>query len=66
MADVKKPAGKPAGGGKKSGLWELYEKKGDEVEMKNKTCPKCGVIMGHHKDRDVCGKCKYTVFETKK
>lgn len=57
MAD-KKPAAKK----KAKGLWGLYEKKGDSVTLKNRVCPKCTVIMAQHKDRVVCGKCKYTEF----
>ena len=30
-------------------------------------CPKCGpgIFLGKHKDRQTCGKCGYTVFNTK-
>ncbi len=42
-------------------VWKLYEKKGDSVSRKNKSCPKCGsgVYMAKHKDRLTCGKCGY-------
>lgn len=42
-------------------VWKLYEKKGDEIIRKNKTCPKCGegVYLANHKDRLTCGKCHY-------
>lgn len=42
-------------------IWKIYEKKGDVVERKNKTCPKCGAghYMAKHKDRETCGKCGY-------
>ena len=48
--------------GKKLG--ELYDISGDKLERKNKNCPKCGkgVFMGKHKDRLVCGKCKYVEY----
>lgn len=49
---------------KTSQKWKLYEKKGDKIERKNKTCPKCGsgVFMAKHKDRIYCGNCKYSEF----
>lgn len=52
---VKKP-------GKKLG--ELYTVSGDKIERKNRSCPKCGkgIFMGKHKDRWVCGKCKYVEY----
>ena len=55
---VKKP-------GKKLG--ELYTISGDSIERKNKNCPKCGkgVFLGKHKDRWVCGKCKYVEYLSK-
>lgn len=33
----------------------------DKEKRKNKFCPKCGdgVFLAKHKDRLVCGKCKY-------
>lgn len=66
MADAKKPAAKPAGG-KKSGVWDLFAKKGETVERKNKHCPKCGpgFFLAAHKDRLVCGKCGYVEYQTK-
>jgi len=44
--------------------WECYEVKGDKVNRKKESCPKCGegTFLGVHKDRKTCGKCKYTVF----
>lgn len=41
---------------------QAYEVKGDTLERKNKTCPKCGpgVFLAKHKDRETCGKCGYT------
>ena len=49
-------------------LHALFEIAGDKVSRKNRTCPKCGpgMFMGKHKDRTVCGKCKYTEFSSKK
>jgi len=41
--------------------YELYEVSGGKAVAKNKHCPKCGrgTFMGKHKNRHVCGKCKY-------
>ncbi len=41
-----------------------YEKKGDKLERKNPSCPKCGdgYFMAVHGNRKTCGKCKYTEF----
>ena len=43
---------------------ELYDVSGGEAKPKNKNCPKCGtgVFMAKHKDRVVCGNCKYAEF----
>jgi len=51
--------------GKKLG--NLYTISGDQIERKNKNCPKCGkgVFMGKHKDRVVCGNCKYVEMSSK-
>lgn len=45
---------------------DFFEKKGDSLERKRKSCPKCGqgFFMAKHKDRSYCGKCKYTEFES--
>lgn len=61
MAEAKK--GKP-----KKGIWNMYEKKGDKVERKGKSCPKCGTgfFMAQHADRSYCGGCGYTEFQKKK
>ncbi|MEK6938357.1 MAG: 30S ribosomal protein S27ae [Nanoarchaeota archaeon] len=68
MADKPKPkAGASKGGavkgGKKKGksLGSLYTIAGDKITRNNRTCPKCGpgMFLGKHKDRLVCGKCKY-------
>lgn len=48
----------------KSEKWKNYEINGNMLIRKTKFCPKCGpgVFMGKHKDRFVCGICKYTEF----
>ncbi len=48
----------------KKGIWNLYEKKGNDVTCKNKSCPKCGQghFMAHHSNRWVCGGCKYVEY----
>jgi len=53
---------------KPTGIYKLYEKKGDKVERKNKFCMKCGpgFFLAAHKDRLVCGKCGYVEYTTKK
>ncbi|MGM5484979.1 MAG: 30S ribosomal protein S27ae [Nanobdellota archaeon] len=45
-------------------LSDIYEKDGESIKRKNKTCPKCGegTFMAAHKDRTTCGKCGYTEF----
>ena len=57
---------KPVAKGKKEKkpskkVHELYTISGDKIERKNKNCPKCGkgTFLAKHKDRLVCGKCKY-------
>jgi len=62
MADEKKAEVKP-----KKGLvhaHELYEVKGEALERKRVTCPKCGpgYFMAKHGNRLTCGKCGYTEF----
>ena len=53
---------------KKSGKWNLYNKAGDKLERKNKSCPKCGqgTFMAKHSNRLTCGACSYTEFISKK
>jgi small subunit ribosomal protein S27Ae len=55
MADPKKKKKKAYPINKK------YEKAGEELKRKNKSCPKCGpsVFLASHKDRFTCGKCGY-------
>jgi len=45
----------------------LYEVKGDTVERKRRSCPKCGagILMAEHNNRLNCGKCGYTEFKNK-
>ena len=61
MAD-KAPAKK---GPPTKGAWKMYEKKGDKLERKNKSCPKCGTgfFMAQHQDRLYCGGCGYTEYK---
>jgi ubiquitin-small subunit ribosomal protein S27Ae len=64
MAEKGKPAGKgsaPAKGSSKSyKMYKVYTVSGDSIQRNNRTCPKCGVFMGKHKNRNSCGKCGYT------
>jgi len=48
----------------KKGIWNNYEKKGDKVERKNKSCPKCGqgFFMAKHANRVTCGSCNYSEY----
>lgn len=63
MADAKKPAKKKKG----ASLGKLYEKKEGTITRKNTFCPKCGqgYFLAKHKDRVVCGKCKYVEYTKK-
>tara|TARA_Y100000310_G_C19991394_1_gene494281 strand:- start:143 stop:343 length:201 start_codon:yes stop_codon:yes gene_type:complete len=60
--DTKERKPKEKKPGKK--MHELYDASGSAIERKNKHCPKCGrgTFMGQHKDRHVCGKCKYVEY----
>ena len=53
---------------KKSGIWSIYQKAGDKLERKNKSCPKCGpgVFMAKHSNRVTCGNCHYCEFSSGK
>lgn len=70
MADAKgaKPKAAAKGGAKakKKGkpLSSLYTISGDKISRNNRNCPKCGpgTFLGKHKDRIVCGKCKYVEY----
>ncbi|MBI1936015.1 30S ribosomal protein S27ae [Candidatus Woesearchaeota archaeon] len=46
---------------KSRGKWSLYEKSGDKINRKNKSCPKCGpgTFMAKHANRWYCGTCRY-------
>lgn len=48
-------------------LSALYDVSSNSIKRKNRTCPKCGpgMFMAKHKDRAVCGKCKYTEYSKK-
>jgi small subunit ribosomal protein S27Ae len=61
----KAKSGGPAKKAKKSKhLSSLYAIAGDKITRNNRSCPKCGsgVFLGKHKDRLVCGKCKYVEY----
>ncbi len=47
---------------------KVSAEKGDSIQRKRKSCPKCGagVFMAQHKGRITCGKCHYSEFELKK
>ena len=53
---------------KSKGRWKLYQKTGDKIERKNKSCPKCGdgTFMAKHANRWTCGLCHMTEFITSK
>jgi ubiquitin-small subunit ribosomal protein S27Ae len=61
----KKVAAKAKKEGKKQSA--LYEISGDTIKRKNLTCPKCGpgVFLGKHKDRVVCGQCRYVEYSNR-
>jgi len=65
MAETKKEAKK---GPAAYTVTKLYEKKGETLVRKNKSCPKCGpgYFMAAHKTRAVCGSCGYAEFSTTK
>ena len=52
---------------KPSKRWNLFQKSGEKLERKNKSCPKCGqgTFMAKHSNRDTCGTCSYTEFTPK-
>ena len=58
QAKVKKESKKPSA---------MYDISGDSIKAKNRTCPKCGpgMFMGKHKDRVVCGSCRYVEYNQK-
>lgn len=59
MAD-KKQAGKGNVKTKSHKISNIYDVKGESATRKNKLCPKCGVFMAKHQNRNHCGKCGYT------
>lgn len=48
----------------KKGLWNNYTKKGETLEKKSKSCPKCGQghFMAKHSNRWTCGACNYSEY----
>lgn len=46
--------------------YKFYKIEGDKI-IRGKTCPRCsaGVFLMKAKDRLYCGKCHYTLFESK-
>lgn len=68
MAAPKDAKGVPAKKGAAKGRWKLYEKSGDKITRKNKSCPKCGqgTFMAKHSNRMTCGLCHMTEFTTNK
>jgi len=49
-----------------SKVWKKYKVEGNKL-IKEKNCPKCGpgYFLGVHKDRFVCGHCKYVEIKPK-
>jgi len=52
---------------KETGVWQLYEAdyKTGKLTLKNKKCPRCGVLMARHMKpaaRWACGACGYTEY----
>ncbi len=48
-------------------VYKFYDVKSGAVTRNHKSCPRCGTgtFMAHHKDRDYCGRCGYTVSAKK-
>jgi len=67
MAGKEKKGKKERKPRRSSKLYSLYKVAGDKFGSRPPNCPKCGkgVTMAVHKDRRVCGKCKYTEFSKK-
>ncbi|MEK6828281.1 MAG: 30S ribosomal protein S27ae [Nanoarchaeota archaeon] len=68
MAAPKDSKSAPAKKGAAKGRWNLYEKSGDKITRKNKSCPKCGqgTFMAKHANRWTCGQCRYCEFVVNK
>lgn len=49
----------------KKGIWNRYEKQGDKLVSKTKSCPKCGdgYALAGHNNRSTCGNCGYSEFK---
>jgi len=47
---------------------DCYEIKGGKLVRKKESCPKCGegTFLAEHRNRKSCGRCSYTIFDTKK
>ncbi len=45
-------------------VWEYYEVRGDTVERKRRSCPRCGpgTMLSEHNNRRYCGRCGFTEF----
>ena len=58
----KKPKNKPT-----SKKYKMYKIEGDKI-TREKSCPRCGlgVFLMKASNRSYCGKCHYTLFESKK
>ncbi len=43
-------------------VWEKYDVEGDDLERKQRTCPRCGdgVFLADHGDRLTCGSCGFS------
>lgn len=48
--------------------YKHYKLEGNKLTRTKKNCPKCGAgyFLAKHKDREYCGHCGYTTFESKK
>lgn len=45
---------------------DYYSVEGGKLLRRNRFCPKCGVgfFMAKHKDRHVCGRCGFVIYES--
>jgi small subunit ribosomal protein S27Ae len=48
-------------------VWKLYKVEGETANRLRKECPRCGkgYFMAEHKDRQSCGHCGFTTFQSK-
>jgi small subunit ribosomal protein S27Ae len=67
--DTEKKGKKQRTGKKHSSVkvYKFYDSKSGTISRTHKSCPRCGTgtFMAHHKDRDYCGRCGYTVSAKK-